>query len=243
MSFRTDTAAVIPCLNEAASIPWLVAAVQHHVNAVCVVDDGSTDGTAEAAQRAGAHLIRHATPQGKGAALRGAWRWAEARGFAWALTLDGDGQHSPADIPCLFQAAERTGAALVAGNRMEQTAKMPWVRRLVNRWMSRRLSLLTGCDLPDSQCGFRLLSLHALRNLPLHAEHFEIESEVLVAFMRAGLRVEFTPVSVIYRSERSKIRPLRDTLRWFRWWRTARRSAPAPVLAPVSQRIRPQTAS
>ena len=102
---------------------------------------------------------------------------------------------------------------------------MPWVRRLANRWMSRCLSDLTGEELPDSQCGFRLVHLETVLQLPVSSRRFEIESETLVAFLAAGERVEFVPIEVIYESGRSNICPCRDTWRWLRW-----RAAQQPAL-------------
>ena len=102
---------------------------------------------------------------------------------------------------------------------MLNPVSMPWVRRVVNRWMSRKLSRAAGRDLPDSQCGFRLINLVVLESMPLGTTHFEIESEVLLAFARAGKRINFVPVDVRYKSEHSKIHPLLDTVRWFKWWR------------------------
>jgi glycosyltransferase involved in cell wall biosynthesis len=222
MNWRAECAAVIPCLNEAAAIGSVVAAVRRHLPAVFVVDDGSIAATARVAEEAGAEVLRHETSRGKGAALQTAWQHSRERGFKWALALDGDGQHSADDIPAFLQCAERSSAALVVGNRMADTASMPWVRRLVNRWMSRRLSKGMRCLLPDSQCGFRLMNLEVWSALPLKATHFEVESEVLLQFVAAGHRVEFVPIRVIYQDERSKIQPVRDTVRWFRWWRDAR---------------------
>ena len=144
--------------------------------------------------------------------------------------MDGDGQHAPADIPKFLRAAEQTNASLVVGNRMSEAHKMPWVRRVVNRWMSRKLSALAGREFPDSQCGFRLIQLSALDRIRLRAQQFEIESEQLLAFAAAGETITFVPVQVIYRSERSKIHPWRDTLRWFRWrrdWLSSRRQSGA----------------
>ena len=209
---------MVPCLNEAPTIEPLVAEVRKRLPAVIVVDDGSSDGTAELAGRAGAEVIRHAPPRGKGAALAAGWSRARARGFSWALSMDGDGQHAPADIPVFLNGAHNPGAHLIVGNRMIQPGGMPWLRRGVNRWMSRRISRLTGQALPDTQCGFRLMRLDAWARVHLHADHFEIESELLCKFIAAGYRVDFVPVRVIYRNERSKIQPVRDTRRWFRWW-------------------------
>ena len=184
-----------------------------------VVNDASTDSTAGDAAGAGAKVISHSTPSGKGAALRTGWNCARESGFAWALCMDGDGQHAPQDIPKFLACAEQSGSSLVVGNRMNDAGKMPFVRRAVNRWMSRKLSALAGRELPDSQCGYRLVQLAALERIPLNAAQFEIESEQLLAFITAGERVEFVPVQVIYRTERSKIHPLRDALRWLRWRR------------------------
>ena len=223
MDWPAQCAAVIPCLNEAAAIETLVRQVREHLPAVIVVDDGSTDATGEQAARAGAEVLRHDHPQGKGAALQAGLKRAHERGFAWAMTLDGDGQHSPEDVPAFLQHATRTGAALVIGNRMADAVQMPWLRRQVNRWMSRRLSHLAGHALPDTQCGFRLFRLDAWSRLPIATRHFEIESEMLLAFVGAGHCVEFIPIQVIYKTEQSKIHPWRDTVRWFRWLRTRRK--------------------
>jgi glycosyltransferase involved in cell wall biosynthesis len=236
--WRQRAAAIIPCLNEVATIKRLVFQVKEHVDSVCVVDDGSRDGTADAASRSAAHVIRFPVPGGKGKALRAGWRWAMEQGLSWALSLDGDGQHIAQEIPRFFRMADQTGALLVVGNRMGEAAKIPICRRLVNRWMSWRLSGVVGQTLPDSQCGFRLMNLGALSKLSIATGHFEIESEVLVAFSRAGCPIEFVPVSVIYRTEKSKIRPIRDSIRWFRWLRLVESSA-AATKAPVELGTQP----
>jgi glycosyltransferase involved in cell wall biosynthesis len=218
MKGNLNCVAVIPCFNEAAHIGKLVTEVRKHLAKVIVVDDGSTDTTAECAQRSGAEIVRLPRNTGKGAALRRGWECARELGFAWVLLLDGDGQHSAEDIPAFFQCARKTGSALVIGNRMDHAAAMPWMRRCVNRWMSRRISKMTGVQLPDSQCGFRLACLDTLRRLSFHVNRFEIESAMLVAFLAAGEKVEFVAVRTIYGNSESKINPLADTWRWLGWW-------------------------
>lgn len=215
-----DCAAVIPCFNESAAVGPLVAAVRGHLPQVLVVDDGSTDATASAARAAGAEVLGLPVNQGKGAALQAGLHRAREMGFAWALLLDGDGQHAPEDIPGFLAALRADRADLVIGNRMAAPGDMPRLRRLINRIMSGVLSFLTGARLPDTQCGFRLVRVAAWAGLPLHCTRFEVESEMLVAFLAAGRRAEFIPVRSRYKSEQSKIRPVRDTLRWLRWlWR------------------------
>ena len=222
MNWPALCAAVIPCLNEETTVGSLVSGTRDHLSTIIVVDDGSTDKTSEAAERAGAHVLRNPSTAGKGAALREGWSFALKSGFSWALSLDGDGQHAPEDIPAFFDCAERRSPSLIVGNRMNGASSMPWFRRLVNRWMSARIEQLTGAPVPDSQCGFRLMRLDSWAAHPGNTHHFEIESEVLVRFLLQKLPVEFVPIQVIYKNEQSKIHPLQDSLRWFRWWRQAR---------------------
>src|ERR1017187_4886645 len=178
-------AAVIPCLNEGAGIAALVSALRQQVSFVLVVDDGSTDETGLLAKGAGATVIRHERNCGKGAALRSGLSQLFKQGFEWVVTLDGDGQHAPEDLPALLRCAGQTGALLVIGNRMDNARAMPWLRRQVNRWMSRKLSQRAGRQLPDTQSGFRLIHLRTWAALSLNTEHFEVESEILMAFLAA----------------------------------------------------------
>jgi len=209
---------VIPCFNERATIAPLVAALRRYLPAVMVVDDGSTDNTPSLAIGAGAVVVSHQQNRGKGAALRTGLSLAAKQGFEWALTLDGDGQHAPEDLPLLLQCARQTGASLVIGSRLHNAQAIPWLRRQVNRWMSRKLSRLAGRHLPDTQCGFRLIHLETWATLPLKTERFEVESETLLAFLAAGRRVEFVPIQVIRRNRNSYIHPVTDSFRWLRWW-------------------------
>ena len=236
MHWPNDCAAVIPCLNEADAIGSVVRATRAFLPSVIVVDDGSFDATAAVARSAGARVISHPGNLGKGAAINLGLHYAYRQGFAWAALLDGDGQHSAADLPSFFRAAERSAARFVVGNRMGQAGPMPFVRRVVNRWMSHRLSRRAGQLLPDSQCGFRLLHLPSWAKLSLETRRFEVESEMLLAFIEAGLRVEFVPITVIYNRGQSKIHPVTDTIRWFRWWFSRPKpAAPLPCIEPQRQ--------
>jgi glycosyltransferase involved in cell wall biosynthesis len=208
-------ALIIPCFNEGATIAALVGAALPQLPTVVVVDDGSTDTTSVAAQAAGAQVVRHARNCGKGAALRTGLSLAGKQGFEWAFTLDGDGQHAPADIPAFLRCADQTGALLVVGNNAQA---MPWLRRQVNSWMSRQLSRRAGRHLPDTQCGFRLVHLKTWASLFLKTERFEVESEMLMAFLAAQHPVAFVPIQVIGQRRHSRIHPLADAVRWWRWW-------------------------
>jgi glycosyltransferase involved in cell wall biosynthesis len=225
----TSCAVVIPCFNEGATIAPLVGAACQHLPAVIVVNDGSTDNTAILAKRAGATVLNHARNLGKGAALKTGLSSALKLGCEWAVTMDGDGQHAPADAPALLRCAEQSGALLVVGDRMHQAHAMPWLRRKANRWMSRKLSQRAGKILPDTQSGFRLIHLRTWAALPLNAERFEVESEMLMAFLAADCPVAFVPIQVIAPGRRSHIRPVTDTLRWWKWWRGLNRPQNLPT--------------
>jgi glycosyltransferase involved in cell wall biosynthesis len=223
MDWSARCAAVIPCLNEAETIASIVGQCRRRLPTVFVIDDGSSDDTARQADHAGARVLRHDRPRGKGVALELGWGAAHQAGFTWAMTLDGDGQHSPDDIPEFLARASATDAKLIIGNRMTQAARMPYVRRFVNRWISRQLSQAAGQNFPDALCGFRLVHLPAWSQMLLKTQNFEVESELLMAFHDAGHTIDFIPVQLIYRKERSKIHPVRDTVRWFRWWGKVKR--------------------
>lgn len=180
------------------------------------------------AKCAGAAILRHNRNCGKGLALKTGLDHLHSRGFEWAVTLDGDGQHDPGDVPALLQCAEQTGARMVIGNRMGNVESMPWLRRHVNRWMSNALSQCAGCWLDDTQSGFRLIHLPTWAGLRLRAERFEIESDMLMAFLGAAHPVEFVPIRTIPAQRPSRIRPLTDTLRWWKWWREMKKSFALP---------------
>ena len=219
--------AVIPCRNEELSIGPVVIGLRGWVDSVIVVNDRSKDATGSIARSAGAHVLDLETGSGKGAAIRYGWDAAARLGATRVLLLDGDGQHAPADAPRFISHQESTSADLVIGNRFAgDTRSVPRIRRWTNQWMSRRLSQLCHVPLPDSQCGYRLVNVAPLLRLNLKTDHFEIESEMCFAFARAGHRIEFLPIQPQYDGQNSKIRPLRDALRWFLWYQSARRCRP-----------------
>ena len=227
MGLSNQIAVVVPCLNEDKSIYSLVAEIRQILPDVFVIDDGSTDSTAAEATRGGANVSRHESPRGKGAALQTGFTAALNEGFEWALAMDGDGQHVPSDIPIFLARSQANAVSMIIGNRMQNAHSMPLIRRLVNRWMSHHIGGYCGMTLPDSQCGFRLINLRAWRRFRFSAQHFEIESELIVRFLKAGFAIDFVPVQTRYASECSKIRPLRDTLRWLQWWKAMRQELAA----------------
>ena len=203
--------ALIPAFNEAGSIAGVVEGCKAHA-AVVVIDDGSSDDTGRVAEEAGAEVLSMPTNEGKGAALQQGFAHAIAAGCDAVITLDGDGQHDPAEIPS-FLAAARDDPVLdmVIGCRMQDPAGMPWLRLMTNRVMSAVVSWLCGQRVLDTQCGYRLMRTRMLRRLSLRATHYDIESELLVQACRSGSKVVEIPVRTIYAGQESKIRVVRET--------------------------------
>jgi glycosyltransferase involved in cell wall biosynthesis len=210
------TGAIIPAYREEAFIGAVVQGFQEYVVPVVVVDDGSPDGTAAAAERSGALVLRHERNQGKGAAIQTGLNFLAGTGVERFFLLDGDGQHDPGDIPRFFEAADRTGADLIVGNRMNDLSSMPLIRRWTNQFMSWQISSVCGQKLPDSQCGYRLVRRELIPLLMRCSTGFDFETETLLLACREGYVVCFVPIRTIYRDETSKIRPVRDTIRYFK---------------------------
>jgi glycosyltransferase involved in cell wall biosynthesis len=216
--------ALVPAYNEAGRVAAVVAAARVRLP-VLVVDDGSRDGTAEVAERAGATVVRHASNQGKGVALRTGFRWALDHACAAAVTLDADGQHDPAEIPTFLDAWTAGDADLVIGAR--DFRHIPPLRRLSNTIGRRTFSWALGQDVPDNQSGYRLLSGRMMSAVLDTGERgFEFEVAVIVTCVRCGYRLAWVPIRTIYADESSHIRPLHHTVHFFRMvWQTRRAMA------------------
>jgi glycosyltransferase involved in cell wall biosynthesis len=213
------TCALIPAFNEASYIARVVEGAKQHVETVVVIDDGSNDETAQIARAAGASCLQLPRNCGKASALRIGIEFARARSFTHVITLDGDGQHLPEDIPVMLRVAEETGADLVIGTRMFDRALMPVARYYSNTIGSRMASRLVGREIRDSQSGFRLFRLDKLRGTKLRSRYYELEMEMLIKMARSGCTIAQAPISTIYDDgqARSKMRPVRDTVRVCLW--------------------------
>jgi len=213
------TCALIPAFNEAPYIANVVKGTQPHVEQVVVIDDGSSDETAQVAQAAGATCLRSETNCGKASALRTGIAFARAQNFTHAITLDGDGQHLPEDVPVMLRVAEQTGADLVIGARSFDRTRMPYARYYSNTIGSRLASALVGWEIRDSQSGFRLFRLDKLRETKLRSRSYELEMEILIKMARSGCTIAHAPVHMVYDDgqARSKMKPVRDTISICLW--------------------------
>jgi hypothetical protein len=199
---------VVPAHDEASTIGHVVRRARAHAP-VIVVDDGSTDETAQVAARAGAEVRRHARRRGKADALRTGIAAARARGATHVVTLDADGQHDPDDVPALLAAvAPRT---LVVGARPPGDGALPAGRAEAIVVAGFFVNWTSGMRLADTQSGFRVYPVSVLDEVPTRRGGFVFETEVLLAAAARGWAVREVPVRALPRvAARSRFRPVID---------------------------------
>jgi glycosyltransferase involved in cell wall biosynthesis len=219
---RSRVAAVIPAYQEENHVAEVARRVRAQLEHVLVVDDGSTDATAERARRAGVDVIVHPQNRGKGESIKTGMRYWLDRGIDYIVLLDADGQHLPEEIARFIDAAGQNNVKIFVGTRMNDVTSMPLVRRVVNRYMSDKISRACGQQIPDTQCGFRMLHRDVIPELLGGTNRFDYETEMLIIASRNGHRIAAVPITTVYSDEVSSIHPVRDTLRFFKLLRQYR---------------------
>lgn len=214
---RLGCAVVIPTYNNDRTLGGVIAGVRRYCADIFVVNDGSTDRTAEVlASTEGIRTIAYARNRGKGYALRCGLRAAREAGFRYALTIDSDGQHYPDDIARFIERIERRPDTLLIGARNLTADNMPARNTFANRFSNFWYLVETGRRLEDTQSGFRLYPLRQLGRLRSLCSRYEFEVEVIVRAAWRGVEVENIPVRVYYAPDGERVshfRPLRDFTR------------------------------
>lgn len=209
---------VIPTYNNVGTIADVVARAMAQCSDVIVVSDGCTDGTADILRAIeGITLVAYDKNAGKGTALKRGFRKALEMGFAYAITIDADGQHFPEDIPLMLKSNMEHPGCLIVGQRkglenMERSGGSKFANAFSNFWFT----VQTGCRLKDTQTGYRLYPLKKLYGLSLLTSRYEAELELMVFASWHGVKLVSTPVNVFYppREERvSHFRPGLDFTR------------------------------
>jgi glycosyltransferase involved in cell wall biosynthesis len=220
---RSRIAAVIPAYQEEKYVSEVARRARAQLQNVLVVDDGSTDATSDRARSAGVDVVVHPQNRGKGESIKTGLHYWLQRGSEYVVLLDADGQHLPEEISRFVEAAASDNEAKIfVGSRMNDTSTMPFVRRIVNRYMSGKISRACGQQIPDTQCGFRMLHRDIIPEVLSGASRFEYETEMLIIASRKGHRVASVPITTVYSDEVSSINPVRDTLRFFKLMRRYR---------------------
>jgi len=205
--------ACIPAYNEEKTIAKVILKARKYVDKVIVCDDGSTDMTAEIAEALGTEVIRHERNMGKGAAIRSLFKKAREEIADVTITIDGDAQHDPDEIPLLLKVMKETGADIVIGSRFltkETVRKVPKYRYIGNRI----LNIITSVgEITDTQSGFRAYSRKAIELIQPAEMGFAVDSEILYRAAKLDLKIVEVPVSVEYRVPRpSKRGPILHAL-------------------------------
>ena len=206
---------IIPAYNAARTLPFVVNEVLQSGVPVLVVDDGSTDGTADAVRRLPVNLLVHERNRGKGRALRSGFEWVLMHGFDGVITLDADGQHDAGAVHLVAEAAAKERIDVLIASRYSQFQEMAGLRAWWNRFGVWCMRKRTGFSITDSQSGFRWYSAKLLRQVTLTAEGYELEMEILMKAWRAGFSIDSisVPARVADGRSTSHYRAVRDTWR------------------------------
>jgi glycosyltransferase involved in cell wall biosynthesis len=192
--------AIIPCYNEEATIGSIILKTKRQVSEVLVVDDGSSDDTRTIATAAGATVISHKKNRGKSSAIKTGFTYAIKNGFDYIVTIDGDGQHNPNEIPALLDNIKNNGYDIAIGFRAGQRTEMPLWRKVGKRVLDYATGAGNGGFVTDSQCGFRAFNKKAVHGLVsrLNGDAFSVESEQLIKAHDLGLNIANTKISCRY---------------------------------------------
>lgn len=215
MSNPDNVVVVIPAYNEAATIRDVASRALEHCSQVVVVDDGSADDTVAQLDGLPLTVLQNEKNAGKAASLWNGMCYALQQGAEAVITLDGDGQHDPADIPRLLAVSERYPGHTLIAARLQNRESAPRARLFANNFADFWISWAAGQWVHDSQSGFRLYPAELLRGLTPRQDRrygFVFESEVLIIGIRRGYPSISVPITSVYRhgARPSHFRPVAD---------------------------------
>jgi glycosyltransferase involved in cell wall biosynthesis len=199
---KMSTLAIIPCYNEETTIGSIVLKLKNYVDEVLVIDDGCTDETKEIAKEGGAIVISHNKNKGKSQGIKTGFKYAIKNNFNYVITIDGDGQHNPKEIPEILKLIKNNGYDISIGLRSGNDTDMPLWRKIGKRVLDYATSFGNGGYLTDSQCGFRAFNKKAIIELlpRINGNAFSVESEELIKAHELNLKVAHTNVTCKYKN-------------------------------------------
>ena len=188
----------IPAFNEEKPIVDIIKKSLNYVDRVVVCDDGSTDLTSEQAKNAGAIVLKHEKNMGKGYAMKSLFRYAKDVDADIVVTIDGDGQFLPEQIPNLIEPILENNYDIVIGNRFSDDEEMPSYRKAGNKMLDTITKLAADLPFSDTQSGFRSYSKKAIQSISFSTNGFGVDSEILVDASNKGLKITEKKVTVLY---------------------------------------------
>ena len=201
--------ACIPAYNEESHIESLVKSAKNHVDSVVVCDDGSTDNTANIAKNAGAVVISHKVNKGYGAAIISLFDYARENNVDTMITVDGDGQHDPDQIPLLVDILSQHNVDVVIGSRfLNQNTEAPGYRQRGIKIITSTVNYGTDLKVSDSQSGFRAYSKNAINAIHPTEENMSVSTEILFKISNKGLSLAEVPITISYDGDTSEHNPL-----------------------------------
>ncbi len=218
---RKSCLIVIPAYNASLTLGKLLEELinTEEKERILVVDDGSTDRTQEVAKEFKVLYLGLKSNQGKGAALFRGIQEASQRGFAWVITMDADGQHSPRDLSHFYRAKVLPKTGVIVGTRRIKGTRMPIHRRFSNWSTSQAISFLARQKVGDCQSGYRMYLVRAMLHSKIPKQgRFEWEARVLVLLSRLSWRIERVDIETLYGDFSSHMRIIKDTLRFIRMY-------------------------
>jgi glycosyltransferase involved in cell wall biosynthesis len=201
---------IIPAYNVADTIGDVVKGAYRFVSMVLVADDGSSDTTAENASKAGAAVIRVKRNKGKGNALKLLFEMAIQKGFEAVISMDGDGQHDPEEIPKFIKTNEKYPDRIIVGSRMHAKEHIPRARYNSMHVARFFISLAANQFVEDTQCGFRVYPLKLIQKMQLTQSGYVTESEILIKAGDMGAKIDFIRIGAIYGEIQSHFKPVLD---------------------------------
>ncbi len=215
---KSNFAIIVPAYNTEASIEQVLLQLSQYVSLkdVIVINDGSTDNTANIIRKTDAILLEHPHNKGKGAALKTAFQYILNSDYEAVITIDADLQHNPISIPNFIKVWQEDKADIIIGNRMDNITSMPLIRCLSNRISSFFVSWRAKAKILDSQSGYRLITRRVLEKIKLEYDGYMLETELLIKAGLEGFKFASVPIETIYGDETSHIQHFKITINFIK---------------------------
>jgi glycosyltransferase involved in cell wall biosynthesis len=210
---------IIPTYNHSDTLPDLIEGVSRYTDQIIVVNDGSTDKTKMLLENhvsKKVDVVDYPKNRGKGYAIRKGFLRAMDLGYEYAITIDSDGQHLPADLPYFINRLSHNGSFIVVGERRMPGKNVPAKNTFANKFSNFWFRLYTGMRVPDTQCGYRLYPLKQIQDMKFYSTKYEFEVEILVRSSWNGIEIDSLPIDVYYPPREKRVthfRPIRDFIR------------------------------